>query len=208
MTYIPQLNDAQRQLAQDHLHVVQQVIHTMIIVNEQVYGFEYDDLYQEGCIWLCKAAVHYRPEKGVQFTTFAKKVITNGLKTYCRLMCSKQKRLLTLPNYADPEENILSMDRFSAGMEWDQLDTELDVFLLLQRLKTQYTGSTRWGIEAIEWKVKGYTGTQIAAMYGVKTNLVGAWISRAVRKIIKNRMFILWMDQYRSAQTQKEGGLL
>ena len=200
MTYIPQLNDAQRQLAQDHLHIVQQVIHTMIIVNEQVYGFEYDDLYQEGCIWLCKAAVHYRPEKGVQFTTFAKKVITNGLKTYCRLMCNKQWRLVSLPNYADPSEQILSMDQFSSGLDRDQFESELDVFLLLQNLKRQYTGTTRWGIEAIEWKIKGYTGVQIAAMYGVKPNHVGAWISRAVRKIARNRMFILWMDQYRSKE--------
>lgn len=198
MTYIPRLNDTQRRLVEDHLYVVHQVIHDRIVVNEQIYGFEYDDLFQEGCIWLCKAAVHYQPEKAAQFSTFAKKVIANGLKTYCRLMCNKQKRLVSLPNYADPSEQILSMDQFSSGLDRDQFERELDVFLLLQNLKKQYTGSTRWGIEAIEWKVKGYTGVQIAAMYGVKPNHVGAWISRAVRKIARNRMFILWMDQYRS----------
>jgi RNA polymerase sigma factor (sigma-70 family) len=200
MTCIPRLTDTQRRLVEDHLYVAHQVIHDRIVVNEQVYGFEYDDLFQEGCIWLCKAAVHYRPEKEVQFSTFAKKVITNGLKTYCRLMCNKQKRLVSLPNYADPSEQILSMDQFSSGLDRDQFESELDVFLLLQNLKRQYTGTTRWGIEAIEWKVKGYTGVQIAAMYGVKPNHVGAWISRAVRKIARNRMFILWMDQYRSKE--------
>ena len=209
MIHIPQLNDTERQLVETHLHVVKQVIHSMIVVNEQVYGFEYDDLYQEGCIWLCKAAIHYRPEKNVQFSTFAKKVVANGLKTYCRLMCSKQKRLLPLPNYSDHAEITLAIDQFPTGMDWDQFDAELDVFLLLQRLKEQYSGTTRWGVEAIEWKLKGYTGVQIAAMYGVKPNHVGAWISRAVRKIARNRMFILWMDQYRSQpKTQNEGGLL
>lgn len=200
MTCIPKLTDTQRRLVEDHLYVVHQVIHDRIVVNEQLYGFEYDDLFQDGCIWLCKAAVHYRPEKAVQFSTFAKKVITNGLKTYCRLMFNKQKRLVSLPNYADPSEQILSMDQFSSGPDRDQFESELDVFLLLQNLKRQYTGTTRWGIEAIEWKIKGYTGVQIAAMYGVKPNHVGAWISRAVRKIARNRMFILWMDQYRSKE--------
>ena len=209
MTHIPPLNDDQRQLAETHLHVVKQVIHNIIVVNEQIYGFEYDDLYQEGCLWLCKAAVHYQPEKNIQFSTFAKKVVANGLKTYCRLMHNKQKHLVMLPNYFDPVENTPAIDQFTSGMDWDQIEAELDVFLLLQRLKEQYSGTTRWGVEAIEWKLKGYTGVQIATMYGAKPNHIGAWISRAVRKIAGNRMFILWMDQYRSPQkTQKEGRLL
>ena len=200
MTCIPKLNDTQRRLVEDHLHIVHQVIHDRIVVNEQIFGFEYDDLFQEGCIWLCKAAVHYQPERAAQFATFAKKVVTNGLKTYCRLMCNKQKRVITLPNYADPSEKGLSIDQFSSGMDWDHFEADLDVFILLHNLKAQYTGTTRRGVEAIEWKVKGYTGTEIAAMYGVKPNHVGAWISRAVRKIVNNSMFILWRNQYGSKE--------
>lgn len=117
MTHIPPLNDDQRQLAETHLHVVKQVIHNIIVVNEQIYGFEYDDLYQEGCLWLCKAAVHYQPEKNIQFSTFAKKVVANGLKTYCRLMHNKQKHLVMLPNYFDPVENTPAIDQFTSGMD-------------------------------------------------------------------------------------------
>ena len=35
-------------------------------------------------------------------------------------------------------------------------------------MKQQYAGTIRLGIEAIEWKVKGFSGAEIAKMYGVK----------------------------------------
>ena len=65
---------------------------------------------------------------------------------------------------------------------------------LLISLKAQYTGTVFRGIEALEWKTKGYSGAEIAKMYGVKPNLVGAWISKAVKKLEKNEMFIIWRD--------------
>lgn len=195
MTFIPPLNDTQRQLVENNLFVVQQAIRKEIIVNEGIFGFEYDDLFQEGCIWLCKAAVSYRPDKEAQFSTFARKVISNGLKTYCRLMCSKQKKLLAIPSYSDPEDSGIALDQFATSDSWDDILASLDAMLLLDMLKHQYTGTVRLGLEAIEWKVKGYSGVEIAAMYGVKPNLVGAWISRAARKLEQNSIFTQWREQ-------------
>lgn len=195
MTFIPPLNNAQRQLVENNLFVVQQAIRKEVIVNESIFGFEYDDLFQEGCICLCKAAVSYQPDKEAQFSTFARKVVSNGLKTYCRLMCSKQKRLLAIPNYSDPEDSCIALDQFSTNSSWDDILASLDTTLLLDLLKHQYTGTVRLGLEAIEWKVKGYSGVEIAAMYGVKPNLVGAWISRAARMLEQNSHFTQWREQ-------------
>ena len=188
------LNDVQKKLVEDNLDVVKQAIRAAIIVNETIYGFEYDDLYQEGCIWLCKAAVKYDPEKDVLFSTFAQTVVTNGLRTYCRLMCNKQKRVISIPNYSDADAEQLSFEQFSTVDETDRIIAEIDTMNLLNSLKSQYTGTVLRGIEALEWKAKGYSGVEIAAMYGVKPNHVGAWISRAVRKLEQNGMFIIWKD--------------
>ena len=188
------LNDIQKKLVEDNLDVVKQAIRAAIIVNETIYGFEYDDLYQEGCIWLCKAAVKYDPEKDVLFSTFAQTVVTNGLRTYCRLMCNKQKRVISIPNYSDADAEQLSFEQFSTVDETDRTIAEIDTMNLLNSLKSQYTGTVLRGIEALEWKAKGYSGVEIAAMYGVKPNHVGAWISRAVRKLEQNGMFIIWKD--------------
>ena len=171
-------------------------IHKNIIVNDSLYGFEYDDLYQEGCIWLCKAAISFDETRNIKFATYAEKVVTNGLRTYCRLMCGKQKHHISLPVQSEPEEDGLSMEQLSSADDTlDRLLEEQDICMLLQNCKRQYTGTARLGIEAIEWKVKGLSGAEIAKMYGVKPNLVGAWISRAAGRLKQNRDFMQYFDR-------------
>lgn len=191
------LNDSQRRLAEQNLNIVSRGIYRHIIVNETLVGFEYDDLYQEGCIWLCKAAASFQPEKGVPFTVYAETVVANGLRTYCRLMGGKQKWSCCIPLYSDSDILRSTLEQIpDITYQEDGMLADMDVMQLLHRLKRQYTGTARLGIEAIELKVKGYSGKEIAAMYGVKPNLVGAWISRAKQKLLQNHVFILWMEDY------------
>lgn len=70
-------------------------IRESIHVNETIYGFGFDDLYQEGCILLCHAAVTYDAALS-QFSTYAKTVVRNGLYSYCRRLCSRQRRFCYL----------------------------------------------------------------------------------------------------------------
>lgn len=189
------LNEKQRQLIEDcvtdgRLMVVHRAIREHIVVNETIFGFSYDDLYQEGCLWLCKAAATFQEDQGVKFETYAFKVIVNGLRTYCRLMCNKQKRQCTLPLHSD-EDGQPALDQFPLAEDrTDELIDEIDALQLLHAMKNQYTGTVKLGIEAIEWKVKGFTGKEIADMYGVKPNLVGAWISRAASRLKGNPEFM------------------
>ena len=186
----------QQKLAEQNLYVVSRVIQRYIVVNETAFGFEYDDLYQEGCIWLCRAAASFQPHKQVPFSRYAEKVVVNGLRTYCRLMCGtkKQARLLSLDSEI---ENLLLAEGRIFCDDFETKMTEEDTLRMLRCIKQEYTGTARLGMEAIEWKVKGYSGKEIAAMYGVRPNLVGAWISRAKQKLKKNRVFILWAKDYR-----------
>lgn len=191
------LSDSQRRLAEQNLNIVSRVIYRYVIVNETLVGFEYDDLYQEGCIWLCKAAASFQPEKGVPFTAYAEKVVANGLRTYCRLMGGKQKWSCCIPLYSDSDILRSTLEQIpDTTYQEDEMLADMDVMQLLSRMKQQYTGTARLGIEAIELRVKGYSGKEIAAMYGVKPNLVGAWISRAKQKLRQNQVFILWMEDY------------
>lgn len=189
------LNESQQKMVSTHLYVVSRAIHKFIIVNETIYGFEYDDLYQEGCIWLCKAAVSFQLDKNVKFENYAEKVVANGLRTYCRLMCAKQKRIYSVPVYSEPDSEQFALDQIPSEDNLDDMFSMQDTLLLLNSFKHQYSGTTRLGIEAIEWKVKGYTGAEIAKMYGVKPNLVGAWISRATSKLRQNEIFMRQMNR-------------
>lgn len=189
------LNNQQQKIVEENLGIVKLAIHKSIIFNDNLYGFEYDDLYQEGCIWLCKAALSFDESRDIKFATFAEKVVTNGLRTYCRLMCGKQKHQTLLPAQSEPDENGYSLDQIPAEDMLDKLFEEQDVFLLLQKCKKHYTGTVRLGIEAIEWKIKGLSGAEIAKMYDVKPNLVGAWISRAAQRLRKNHAFMQHFDR-------------
>ena len=55
------LTREQQELVENNLSLVYWVIMESIHVNETIYGFGYEDLYQEGCIWLCHAATTYNP---------------------------------------------------------------------------------------------------------------------------------------------------
>lgn len=188
------MDKKQQRLVEDNLHVVKLAIHKNIIVNDSLYGFEYDDLYQEGCIWLCKAAVSFDETRNVKFSTYAERIVINGLRTYCRLMCSKQKHHILLPVQKDHDDEAFSLDQLPAEDTLERLLEEQDIYMLLQSVKRQYSGTIRLGIEAIEWKVKGFSGAEIAKMYGVKPNLVGAWISRASSRLKKNSDFMKYFN--------------
>ena len=189
------LNNQQQKLVEENLGVVKLAIHKNIIVNDNIYGFEYDDLFQEGCIWLCKAACSFDESRDIKFATYAEKVVTNGLRTYCRIMCGKQKHNILLPAQSEPDETGCSLEQIPAEDMLDKLFEEQDVFLLLQKCKQQYSGTARLGIEAIEWTVKGLSGAEIAKMYNVKPNLVGAWISRAAMRLKQNQAFMQYFDR-------------
>ena len=47
-------------------------------------GLEYDDLFQAGCIGLLKAADHFDPARGYQFSTYAVPVILGEMRRLFR----------------------------------------------------------------------------------------------------------------------------
>ena len=144
---------------ENNLSVVHWVIVNSIHVNPCIYGMSYEDLYQEGCIWLCRAAVTYNAAKAL-FSTYAKKVVRNGLISYCRRQCDKEKHYVHL----------------EVGENGELLMREVDCSAV-----DSFTA--RLGIEALVLKIRGYSITDIAGLYGVPPSHVGAWISRSAQKL-------------------------
>lgn len=165
-------------LIEEHLNCVHWTIHSYVTVNEAVCGLGYDDLYQEGCEALCRAAASYN-EEGAQFHTYAISVIRNHLLDYCRRVQRQSGSTVSLE-----EQEAIGNKRIPSA--WD--DTSgCYVRQVLDYGKRAYNGVARLGIEALELKAAGYTVTDIARLYSVKPNQVGAWISRASKKNKKGR---------------------
>ena len=162
MKRIIPLNEVQIAMVEDNVSVINSVIFSRIIFDNNTYGLEYDDLFQEGALLLCKAALYYDESKKTSFNGFAYVVIRNGLMSYCKQMSKKKK----------------------------------DKLSYIEKAKKQYSGTAKRGIEALILKVKGFTGAEIAEKYNVKPNLVGAWISRAMKKLRNNSVFNLYMEDF------------
>ena len=89
------LTKDQQTLVEKNLSIVHWVIVNNIHVNPGICGLEYGDLFQEGCLWRCKAAFTYNAGQA-QFSTYAKKVVKNGLLSYCRKICSQGRHISRL----------------------------------------------------------------------------------------------------------------
>ena len=176
------LSDEQQKLVEKHLYIIHWAIHNFIKVNESIFGFEYGDLYGEGCVWLCKAAATYDSARG-NFAAYAQTVVKNGLLSYSRIMCKKQnrQRLLLSPECLD--DNVSYVDLLVTKDCEEETIAAIDTEAFFKAMKPRYTGITLRGIEALELKSKGYSGKEIATLYGAPQNHVGAWIARAVLKL-------------------------
>ena len=165
------LTKDQQTLVEKNLSIVHWVIVNNIHVNPGICGLEYGDLFQEGCLWLCKAAFTYHAGQA-QFSTYAKKVVKNGLLSYCRKICSQGEQL------EQPD------DHFDSHL------SRLETLDLLEASKQNYQGVARLGIEALALKVQGMRITDIAALYQVPPSHVGAWISRSLEKLRNDPDFL------------------
>ena len=95
MKCVKRLTADQQRLAEENLTIVERVLRFDINANPCVAGLGYEDLYQEGCVWLCNAALTFDPARG-SFASYARQVVQNGLVSYCRNLTGKQSRMISL----------------------------------------------------------------------------------------------------------------
>lgn len=178
------LNDKQRKMVEDNLDMIDMVIWKCIHINNHVCGMEYDDIYQVGAIGLCKAAVNYRWMEKATFSTYAFRVIRNTILDYLRSLNTRQEAFQRFLSEAD--------DYMERQMK-EELGSELykkDVLQALEETKARCNSTARKGIEAIEMKMQGYSGKDIAEKYSVKANYITACISRAQKYLKQDDDFL------------------
>lgn len=121
---------------------------------------------------------------------------TNIQKTVKWWMLIQHQNKITVLSFefSDLDEKI-SVNVISSEELLKEYVEMQDILEWLELLKNEYKGITKLGIESIQWKVMGLRGSDIAKLYGVKPNNVGAWISRAVKKIRDNPVFNTYMEE-------------
>ena len=139
------LNDEQRILVEENMGLVGKVIKDCL-QNPSAQGcYTYDDLFQIGCIGLCKAAQTDRPGRGA-FSTYAYILIRNEIYNelergtrYAREVSSCYLELEDDPRQEDYEQQLRCRELMS----------------LLDRAEATATGITAKGIRALRMMCDG-----------------------------------------------------
>ena len=152
------------------------------VINDKVHGpyhmgiYSREDLFQIGCIGLCKAAA---TDKGGNFSTYAYRLIWNQICDALIYSTRRQANEVTYdvsPYTAEADENDLAL-----GIAIDQA---------LEKAMLEAPPSTVKGIEAIRLMADGFTCREIGERTGATDKVVAAWISKA-RKFLKSRKDVL-----------------
>ena len=184
----------QVKLVEEHLYVVKTVIKKNIILNSEEPDLQFEELYQTGCFALCKAAMTYNPKRNIKFSSYAYHVVYNEIVTQFR---SVKRYCKHIQPEEMPEKNTALEDKACREYICHSLDDEVvnqtAFHSIMKYAKANYSGIILRGIEAIEFKMLGYSGKDIAEMYGVKVNLVNAWIAKARKKLQNDPVIVEYL---------------
>lgn len=164
------MTNEQKLLVEQNLPIVKYVLWKVKPYGHSIFGLNYEDLYQEGSIALCKAVLFYQKGKGASFQTFAEIVVRNHIINYLKKCHAIQ--------YKDKQTKEMAYE-----IAYCHDESKLYVLEFIKNIRNHSNDTTKKGIDALMLKMIGYRNQDIAKMYGVKSSLVWAWISRAVEKI-------------------------
>jgi len=171
------LTAEQQKLAEENMALVGQVIKERVDNPHKIGIFTYKDLFQIGCIGLCKAAETYDSTGNVEFSTYAYILIRNEIYKSLEYATVRRRREQIL----DPEDTVFAADDPFISAEYA---TELGS--ILDRLETETTGVLSKGIAALRLQAQGYSCKEIGRRFGgASDNNVSAWIAKA-RKYLKD----------------------
>ena len=172
------LSKEQQQKVNENMGLVGKVIKDKVHGTNQLGIYSYDDIYQIGCIGLCKAAY---TDKGGCFTTYAYRIIWNEI---CNALIYATRRNLC-EQMTDPD----IMSGLNASAEFP-IELNVDLYAVLERLQDSASGVTAKGIQALRLMSDGYSCKEIGEMMHAAPNHVTAWVSKA-RKYLKTQPDIL-----------------
>lgn len=178
------LTPEQQTVVQSNMFLVDAVIRTRIHTDESVVGLSYEDVRQEGYLLLCKAAQTHNPDRA-KLSTYANKVIYNGLISHCRRINKQESHISSISLTENPDRLDLKQDE-----QFENRIAQMELDSLLAAYAEEYTGITRLGIEALALKANGMGVAEIARLYQVQPSHIGAWISRAKSKLKTNKQFL------------------
>ncbi len=186
-----QLSIEQQRLGEDNLALVHKVI------KDKVRGvgigiYTYEDLFQFGCVGLCKAAYTDKfqyafnrenafSEAKIRFSTYAYRLIWNEICTQLEYSTK-----VSAESAVDSETLVMYGVKKQTGHDdAEKADARISLELILAEAEKSASTTVAKGIRALRYMAAGYTSAEIARMMGVGScHNITACISKA-RKYLK-----------------------
>ena len=163
----------QQKLVEENMGLVGKVIKDKVHGIGQNGAYSYDDLFQIGCIGLCKAAI---TDKGGCFSTYAYRLIWNEI---CDELI-RTTRLTQREQTADVIE-ILTLSAQDCSDPFERCSLRHT----LEQAKSMAQGVTAKGIRCLELTLQGYSSQEVGIIVEAEAATVRMWMTKA-RRFLKN----------------------
>lgn len=177
------LSKEQQRKVEENMGLVGKVIKDKVHGTNRYGIYSYDDLFQIGCIGLCKTAV---TDKGGHFSTYAYRLIWNEI---CDALIYANRRKETELLINDDALRYSHEDTAATGEQLadHQVDAEgqLELQDMIARAREDAVPTVQKGIDALLMMQAGYSCCEIGEQIGVQANMVTAWVSKA-RKYLRS----------------------
>lgn len=181
------LTREQQQKVEENMGLVGKVIKDKVHGTNQYGIYSYDDLFQIGCIGLCKAAA---TDKGGHFSTYAYRLIWNEICD-ALIYANRRKETELLIDYESLSPDVKKDD--SANLLRGSLiydpqsisEDHMELEDIIRRAKANAAPTVQKGIDAMLMMQQGYSAREIGEQMDATPNLVTAWVSKA-RKHLKS----------------------
>lgn len=176
------LTDKQKQLVEENMGLVGKVLKDKLRQGSALGYWEREDLYQIGCVGLCKAAA--TDDGSCRFSTYAYRLVWNEICD--ALICGNRVAGKEFPY--DPEAFEDSCYDSTAAST-----TRIDLNQSLLDISDKASHSLRAGIVVLRMMAEGYSSADIGRMMNLRPNAVRTLASRA-RKLLKGtpELISLW----------------
>ena len=179
------MNYKQKQLVTAHLSLVPRMVRSLTRSFTYLSQDEFDELTQTGYLALCNAAMKCSPAQ--PFPPYARAAIRNAIYDYWR-DCGKRKNafcsldaLLTAEDGSTYEPEFMLQKTDTLSPEQAVLSKESVSYL--KRLECTGSNHLKKGIVSLRLQQSGYTSAEVAKIYGVSSNHVRAWQSKARKQL-------------------------
>jgi len=188
------VNDYREKLLLENMETIKDIV-GKLTYKIRIGKDNFEDYLQEAYLEIYKKADKYNPD--MQFVNFAYPVIKNRLIDLHRNDKERNlKKVYLNDTVSDDDEStgceLVDMMISSNDTENEVLKkmTEDMVWEYISKVKGKGRAKiTVKGFEALELKIAGYSGKEIAKMFGVPSNFVRSWMSKAKKKLKEDSNF-------------------